>query len=123
MSGIQDKNELINMYLERDNNLKLNPSDQILSYLQKLGYYNINVDNELDNIISFRYKTNLDNLKNTSFNEYKNSFLETDEYNKMKLNIYEKINRSMILSKFIGTSLVKDFYNKCNYDELVYLGY
>jgi hypothetical protein len=123
MSELQDKNELIKMYLERDNNLKLNPMDQILSCLTKLRYYNINLNNELEKSIKYNYKLNLDNLTDYSYNEYKKFFINTNEYSKIEQAIYNKLNRSINLSKFIGTDLIIDFYNKCSYDELVYLGY
>jgi hypothetical protein len=107
--------DLVKLYTERDEAMKLDKKDLIQKHIKKLGYYNINFDTELEKNLLYHYK--MDNTE-VSFYEYK-------ELNSAKLydTINNRIKRSNVLNKFLDTDLNEDFYNKCTVEELVYLGY
>lgn len=118
---LKSHNEVVKMYVDRDNNMKLDCVECILFSIKKLGYYNLNVSYELDK----RVRTKFDqlNIKDLSYNGYKKAFETTEEYNGMVKNISHMIERSVKLAKYIGTNLNEEFYSNCTLDELMYLGY
>jgi hypothetical protein len=118
---LESHNELVTLYVNRDDNIKLDCTEHILMCIKKLGYYNLNIPYELDKCIQTKF--NEQNIKNISYNDYKKKFKTTTEYYNMITNITIKIERSIKLARYIGTKLNKDFYSDCTLDELYYLGY
>jgi hypothetical protein len=118
---LKSHNEVVKMYVDRDNNMKLDCVEYILISIKKLGYYNLNVPYELDKRVQTKF--NQLNIKDISYNDYKKTFETTEEYNGMVTNITHKIERSIKLAKYIGTNLNEEFYRDCTLDELMYLGY
>lgn len=112
--------ELVNLYIERDNNMNLNNLDTIKQHLIKLGYYNLNAIKLVNDYIMNTYINNIRNLKNISYNDYKLEFMKTKEYENHMQNISRDVGRAVILSSI---SDIGEFYKKCTLDELNYLGY
>lgn len=118
---LKSHNKLVTLYVERDSNMKLDRSEIILASIKKLGYYNLNVSQELDRCI--REKFRKENIVDISYNDYKKNFEKSSEYNIVSTIYANKIERCIKLAKYIGTNLNLDFYNDCTIDELYYLGY
>jgi hypothetical protein len=94
--------DIAHMFYKRDLEMKLDPLDTIINHLKKLRYYNINLL-----------------FEESTFSGNKDS----EEYKKFKKNLNYRIERSIILSKYINKINIKEFYNSCTTEELYYLGY
>jgi len=119
----QEHNEIVNMYITRDKRMNIEPKKAIIDHLEKLGYLYIDIQNEITAFIKFNYKKNIDSLNFISYNDYNDAFINSPKYDEFKSSIQNRINRSVKLSSFNGTTLIEDFYNNCTVDELLYLGY
>lgn len=113
-----DHTELVKQYVKRDKEFNLDKVQLIQKSINKLGYNYVNLENEINKNIKYNYIKDIDNLENISFNEYKLIFS-----NKIREHVMNKINRSVVLSKFIGTSSNEEFYMSCTVEELEYLGF
>lgn len=116
-------NELVKLYVNRDEDMKLNKVQLLQHHIKKLGYNYIDIKDQLEQCIKYNYKMNINNLENVSYNDYKLTFSKTDDYYRIRYNIINKAQRSIILSKFSGTSLNEEFYMKCTVEELEFLGF
>ena len=119
-----NKDTLVDLYYKRDIDMKLDPIKQINRSLKKLEYTNINVDEVLNKRMLYLFK-GIDYVKypDMSFNDYKQSYKSSPEYEKYLSSIYHNIERGMKLSKYIDTDKIKEFYMDCSLEELQYLGY
>jgi hypothetical protein len=121
------KQEQIQLYMERDNTLQINPRDQIRFSLDKLGYNYVNKEQETTDFIKnyFLYAIKIGDY-NPEIMEYNNwlaEFKDSCTYKKFLINLDDKIARSIILSKYAGTDKINEFYNACTLSELYYVGY
>jgi hypothetical protein len=116
---------LAEIYYVRDKDSN-NPQEIILNNMIKLGYYNIN-KTKIYKLYIKQYLIKLiknDKLDYTkSFEFYINEYKKQDEYKLFMNEIDRKISRCLILSKYLDTNKIKEFYNDCLEDELLYLGY
>ena len=79
---MDEHNELVNLYLNRDNDLKLNPKDQINNSLKKLNYnINKNYNDELKAYLKFNYINDL-NKSDTiiDYEDWLNNFDKIDKF-------------------------------------------
>jgi hypothetical protein len=115
---------LINLYYKRDCVMGLNQKKHINNSLSKLGYLNINTDDEINKHIArlFDSATFLGN-PDMSFNDFKKSYMEGKDFTDYMYKLYSRMNRSMVLSKYIDTDDTKSFYKSCTIHELCCLGY
>lgn len=118
---------MVNLYCERDSNMNLDLYKLINDHLSKLNYNYINKSMELERYINNRFVYNITNNKlnpvKTTYIEWKKSFKLSLDYLKFHKHLDNKIKRSIVLSKFVGTDKNKEFYEACTEDELNYLGY
>jgi HSP20 family molecular chaperone IbpA len=128
---MSNNNELVNMYVQRDLDMNINPTEQIRNCMKKLGYLNINVIDETKVFLLGKYFKNLkinidENKENVNFNiENQLSQLskEDKEYTIFRNYVNNKIKRSFELSSFLDSTNIEKFYNSLTYDELIYIGY
>jgi len=97
-----DKLKTIELYIARNNDMKLDSNKLILDHINKLGYNYINIDSEINKYLKFKYENNIEKFLNQ---------------------IWDIMSRSITLSKFIGTYNIKSFYETCTLEELYFLGY
>ena len=124
-------NEIVQMYIERDFKMKINPIKQIRHCLKKLGYLNINVPEETKVFLLGKYFENLsvdisENKETIDFkikNQLSNISKDNKEYTIFKNYIDNKIKRSFELSSFLESNNIEKFYNSLTYDELIYISY
>lgn len=119
-----NKDLLVDLYCKRDIDMKLDPIKQIDRSLKKLEYTNINVDEVLNKRMVYLFK-GIDYVKypDMSFNDYKQSYKSSPEYEKYLSSIYSNIERGMKLSKYIDSNKIREFYMDCSLEELHILGY
>ena len=116
---MSNNNELVNMYVNRDLNMNINPTEQIRNCMKKLGYLNINVIDETKVFLLGKYFKNLkinidENKENVNFNiETQLSQLskEDKEYTIFRNYVNNKIKRSFELSSFLDSTNIEKFYN------------
>lgn len=127
-----DYKHTVNAYVLRDKLMNLDPSTQITSCLNKLGYMNINVPEEaksfLINLTTKNLKMSLMNnwdssLKNMTIDNYIETLKDTDEYKNFINTLNMKIKRAFELSRFVSSTNNEDFYNSLTFDELNFVGY
>jgi hypothetical protein len=115
------------LYYERDNEMKLDLYKLINDHLYKLNYKYINKSMELKKYIDNKYVFNITNNKinpaKITYTEWVTTFKLSLDYLQFQKHLDNKIKRSIILSKFIGTNKNKEFYETCTEEELNYLGY
>jgi hypothetical protein len=126
-----DHQTTVNSYYNRDIMLNINNNNTIIKALQKLHYYNIDLDSEIRNItIDLLLKKISDELKSNWNSEIKNKtindllsnndrVLSDNEY----IQLISRYNRSLVLSRHINSSNTVDLYNDLTLDELNYLGF
>lgn len=118
-----DKLKTIELYIARNNDMKLDSNKLILDHINKLGYNYINIDSEINKYLKFKYENNIEKFLNISFYDYKIEYSKTFEFEKLRKQICDIMSRSITLSKFIGTYNIKSFYETCTLEELYFLGY
>jgi hypothetical protein len=121
-------NTIILSLYKKDELMRINPFNQIMSYIKKLNYYNINsieenkeyIITKLVQLVSEElYKDWESNIKIHSINELIEVIKNTQEYKDFVLNLNYKINRAFILSKFLKPEEnTFNFYNALTLDEL-----
>ena len=117
-----EKDYTVQAYLKRDKSMNLIPNEQIIYSLSKLGYYNINVQFEINKFLNNKlFNLPLDTSK--TIDEIYQDIMKTDEYTKFWNNLNTNIGRSMCLSKYIDSSDIEGFYNDLTIDELNYIGW
>ena len=114
----------VNMYYSRDLEMNLNNQHTIIKALDKLGYYNINIQSELYN---FYLESLISKIKNELTNNW-NSSIKNKTINELLVydsNPYlmNKVDRSNTLSEYLTKNDTFDFYNSLTLEELEYLGY
>ena len=120
----KNKNYTVDSYCKRDDIMNINDNDQIINSLKKLGYYNIDQNNECNNYISNSViSKNKNHDKTKTLNELFDEFKETTEYKNFLHNINIRIGRALVLSSFINTGNIINFYNALTLEELNYLGF
>lgn len=123
----EEKEELIKLYMERNAEMNLDSTELIINNMNKLGYSSIHYSVELNNRLFYEYTLQLNKktkeILNLSFNEWINKYKDTFDYLEIEKALDEKIARSIKLSKYVSTNLIKDFYNSCTIEELNSLGY
>jgi hypothetical protein len=128
---MSNNSELVNMYVKRDLDMNINPTNQIRNCVKKLGYLNINVIDETKVFLLDKYFKNLkidveENKESANFkieNQLSQLSKEDKEYTIFRNYINNKIKRSFELSSFLDSTNIQKFYNSLTYDELIYIGY
>ena len=118
---------IIQLYLERDRFYNLNRNEVILNSIKKLGYYNYDLTTIKDEYLYRKILNYIieNKLLNSSkcINEIYEEIIKSKEYEEFLNILNQKLERSITLSKFIGTENTEDFYKSCTEYELHYLGY
>ena len=121
------KEQIVELYYNRDVELNIEPSKSITNHLTKLDYNFVNKSDLLNTYLYNKYisdiEYNIVDPLQVSYNKWLGSFKETLNYNNIINNIDNKIKRSILLSKYAGSNDIKGFYNNCTIEELAYLGY
>lgn len=120
MATISERDETIQLYIDRDIKMNLNNNEQLRFSINKLSIQDKEtcLKNMLINILNKTKIINMDNFIDTVTN-----IINSQEYIKFSESIDEKINRSNELQQFINDIDSTNFYNFLTYDELLYLGY
>ncbi len=118
-----------NFYL-RDIKMNLNPKEQIVNALNKLGYLNIDFDKKVKTYIDHRLSEMILNGKITydkTFDFYIEQIKASEEFKKYYKHLEFQIKRSKEMNNFLSDEITKNnlriFYESCTEDELLYLGY
>jgi len=115
------------VYYERDTEMNLDLYKLIDYHLSKLNYKYINKSMELKKYIDNKYVFYITTKKidpaKITYIEWVATFKLSLEYLQFQKHLDNKIKRSILLSKFIGTNKNKEFYETCTEEELNYLGY
>uniref|UniRef100_A0A6C0DAL6 Uncharacterized protein n=1 Tax=viral metagenome TaxID=1070528 RepID=A0A6C0DAL6_9ZZZZ len=123
----EEKQELIKLYIQRNAEMNLDPAELIINNMNKLGYSSIHYSVELNNSLFNEYVSQLNKktkeILNLSYNEWVEKYKETYDYLEIEKSLDDKISRSIKLSKYVSSNLIKDFYNSCTIEELNFLGY
>ena len=127
-----DFNTTVNAYILRDKLMNINANEHVMHCLQKLGYFNLNMPEEIQKFLvnqtitkiqlaltdsmdsTYRYKT-IDQV----MEEIKNSNEFSDFMNKLN----HRFSKALNLSVFLKNTNMDKFYNALSLEELVYLGY
>lgn len=121
------KEQIVELYYNRDVELNIEPSKSITKHLTKLDYNFVNKSELLNTYLYNKYisdiEYNIVDPLQVSYNKWLVSFKKTLNYNNIINNIDNKIKRSILLSKYAGSNDIKGFYNNCTIEELAYLGY
>lgn len=118
----KNKDYTIDSYCKRDNVMNINSNDQIVNSLKKLGYYNIDQNNECNNYISNSVLLKNKNLdKSKTINELFDEFKQTSDYKNFVNNVNTRIGRALVLSSFINSGNLINFYDALTLEELNYL--
>ena len=121
------KDQIVELYYNRDIELNIEPPISIINHLKKLNYNFVDKSKLLETSLYNEYisdiKYSILEPSKISYNEWLVSFKETHVYNNIINNINNKIKRSILLSKYTGSNDIKGFYNNCTIEELNYLGY
>ena len=127
-----DKKYTIDAYIIRDNLSNINTNERIIHYLQKLGYFNINKSNEIDNflvkqttkIIQCSLLDNIESIyRYKTVDQIMKEFKKTNEFNRFMIHLNERFLRYQTLNTFLENPDMNQFYNSLSLDELIYLGY
>jgi len=118
---------IVKLYCDRDSEMNLDLYKLLNDHLSKLNYKYVNKSMELKKYIDNKYVFNITNNKldpaKTTYTEWLEKFKLSLDYLNFQKHLDNKIKRSIILSKFVGTNKNKEFYENCTQDELSYLGY
>lgn len=121
---------IVKIYLKRDEAMAIDPKQQIMWALEKLGYLNINATlakkNAFVDCITEKVRSlMMDDVvpTNEEIKEHIKNVGTFTEYKKVEADLDRKIERAVQLSKFIGSTDIAGFYNALTYDELMNLGY
>jgi len=115
---------IVNLYYLRDIEMNLNNSETINTALVKLGYYNIDVQSEINKFLLESLITKITNeLKDNWDSPIKNKTLNELLTNELNPLLIERIERWNTLSKYLTKNDTFDFYNNLTLNELNYLGY
>jgi hypothetical protein len=119
-----NKNYTIDTYYKRDLLMNINGCDHIINSLKKLRYYNIDQNFECNKFIIESLMLNSKYLEKTkTIDKLADEFKETAEYKNFLHNINLRIGRALVLSSFINSNDILNFYNALTLEELNYLGY
>ncbi len=109
--------ELVQLYVKRDSNMKLDTKNTIQKFIDKLGYNKLNIN---DFLLDEYKKTD---IREKSYYEWLSDFTLTDKYNDYKKNINNYQNRYLYLTSLLNIDNIEDFYKVCTLEELLYVGY
>lgn len=129
-----DFNVTVNAYCARDFSMGLNCHEQIIKSLKKLGYYNINIPNDINNyclkkiteLISDEFKNNFESdLRTKTIEQLISEIKSTNDFDYFQNKLNFKQGRAILLSKYVNGHCndIASFYNSLTLDELNYLGY
>lgn len=121
-----DKNEIVNLYITRDEKLNINNNSSIIFNLKKLGYYNFDFQKLRNTFIRSVYINEIKNNKDIfkkSYLEWEQNFTNTKEYINFDKDLNFKLLRSILLSKHTISNNTSNFYKDCTIEELSYIGY
>jgi hypothetical protein len=114
------------MYVERDIFMKLDMALEIVRSINKLGYSSVNIPYLKEEFIKNNYITYIKNTNGcniTNYDTWCNDFVKLTIFKEYMNMVDVKLERSILLSKYIGTNNTELFYKACTVDELNYLGY
>lgn len=131
MSDIQipSQNEIADCYYDRDIRLNINNNQTIINAMKKLGYLNFNYNDEvvkyerllLQNYINNNYRNSIN--VNMKINDILNNIKQTNEYHNFIEQLNNRLNKSIIFSKYINDNDTKEFYQSLTIEELEILGF
>jgi hypothetical protein len=118
----------IQAYYMRDKQFDTNNTDQIINSIKKLGYYNINIIKESDsycmkklgNILSSKFNSD---IMSKTIDSIMIQIKNSDDYKNFQLKLNKRLERSIILSKYLHHNDTLDFYKNLTLDELIMIGY
>ena len=123
---IETVESITSMYAERDISMKLNMATQIINHINKLGYSSVDIILLKKQFIKnnyINYIKNIDDGNIINYDIWYNDFVKTSTYSDYIKMLDTKVERSILLSKYIGSNNTAPFYQACTIDELNYLGY
>lgn len=115
-------NEIVEMYVKRDEEIGHNGINFLTKHLEKLGYTPEKIIDFRENVKKNFYKKLIDEF---DFNKLKNMeefWLNSLEFYKLEHSVNSKEDRYNYLKNFLDSSN-EDFYKQLNHDELIYLGW
>jgi len=118
----QTKEEIIQLYTQRDKEMNLNPQTMIMKSLLKLKYININESDEKKKMVN-SYKVDLLNYQDKTVSELIHNLQHTTMHDSFLQNLDNRLKRSVQLSKYINLDTIEPFYQALTVEELSYLGY
>jgi hypothetical protein len=117
-----EKDYTVQAYIARDKSMNFNPNEQIIFSLSKLGYYNINLQYQINKFLNKKlFQLPIDS--NKTIGEFYDDIMKTDEYKQFIDNVNKNIGRAFYLSKYIGSSDIEGFYNDLTLEELSCIGW
>lgn len=133
LNNNQNRIEMINSYLQRDNEMNLDSNQNRLKKLKKLGYtleqinkYQSDKQKEfVMNYVRNRYENYIENnfeIGYMNFNNIISDYENSQEYQRVLDIVNNRMDRFNVLSQYIGGTNY-DFYNALSYEELIYLGW
>lgn len=116
-----NRREIIDAYVTRDEVMELNPVYTIQKALQKLKYLNVDMNSEVQVYIKEHITAIL--REDATVRELMDEIKETDKFYQFFNHLKHRVERSILLSKFLDTNNIEEFYSSLTFEELVYLGY
>ena len=123
-----DKINTINAYYSRDLATGLFNSNIIISSLKKLGYYDINYNEEEEKyikskIIAWIKTSDYHTIINTNLTNLITTIKSTQDYALFSNHLNHRIQRFNDLNQYINIINTYDFYSSLTLEELNHLGY
>ena len=119
-----DRLTTVNAYYLRNLEMNINNNNNIIKSLKKLGYYNLDVEEEYKRYYIDTLFKKIDNeLSNNWDSSIKNKTINDLMSDNIDPSLTSRIDRSNILSKYLNKDDTLDFYNDLTLEELNYLGY
>ena len=125
----QNQEEIIKLYLERDNKLTTSTQDIVTDALKKLGFYNYDIEIQLrryeKSYVLEQITESFDLVRDESINTIITRYRNLDDYKNLQHVCENRQNRSNFLHSNMDAYFenLHTFYSALTIDELSYLGY
>jgi len=125
----QNQEEIIKLYLERDNKLTTSTQDIVTDALKKLGFYNYDIETQLrryeKSYVLEQITESFDLVRDESINTIITRYRNLDDYKNLQTRCENRQNRSNFLHSNMDAYFenLHTFYSALTIDELAYLGY
>lgn len=123
-----DKTNTVNAYYARDLAMGLSNSNNIVSNIKKLGYWNLNANTEEESyikgkIISWIGSQEYSNIINTNLLNLVSEIKSSPEFALFSDRLNRRLERSNTLMAYIDSTDTYDFYSSLTLEELNSIGY